>query len=291
MGLRLHLRWLVLLMAWGLTGCSLVVTGYNNAPSLVMFTWINPHLDLSSDQERQALADLTQIQAWHRREQLPLYVQWLQDMQTLAPHHIQAEQMCKWFDAMRDSLTPMASQFEEPTARLALSLSSKQFAVMKKQFDKDNQQWRKDWQLDGSAEDRLDAQTERGQDNAERIYGRLASSQKKLLRQLAQDSGYDPRKTQAERSRQQADALQVLQAIANQQPPLREAQTMVRAWFERSLHTPDEAYGAYLKKRQATNCEAAATFHNATSASQRAHAVKVLKGYEDDLRQLMRTPG
>jgi len=278
-------------LALSVSACSLVATGYNNGPRLTVFTWIDPHLDLTRDQERQVLTDLTQIQAWHRQQQLPLYQQWLKQMQTLAPHNIQAAQVCKLFDEMRDSLTPVAAKFEEPTVRLALSLQSPQFVVLKKRFEKDNQQWRKDWSLNGSAEDQLDAQTDKGQDNAEMVYGRLDRSQKALLRQLAKDSGFDSVKTAQERLRQQSDAMQVLQTIASKQPPVREATALVHDWFERSLHTPDEAYAAYLRKRQELNCEAAATFHNTTTAAQREHAIKVLKGYEDDVRQLMRAPG
>ena len=274
-----------------LSACSLVTTGYNNGPRLMVFTWIDPHLDLTRDQERQVLADLAQIQSWHRQQQLPLYLQWLQQMQTLAPNNIQAAQVCKLFDEMRDSLTPVAAKFEEPAARLALSLQTPQFSVLKKRFEKDNQQWRKEWRLDGSSEDQLDVQTDKGQENAEMVYGRLERSQKTLLRQLAKESGYDSAKTAQERLRQQSDTLQVLQTIASKQPPLREATAMVQDWFERSLHTPHEPYAAYLRKRQDLSCEAAATFHNTTTASQREHALKVLKGYEEDVRKLMRTPG
>lgn len=277
-------------LALGLSACSLVVTGYNNGPQLMMLTWINPHLDLNHAQERQALADLEQIQAWHRQHQLPLYAQWLQEMQAMAAHNIQASQVCKLFDDMRGSLTPLAAQFELPTARLALGLQNKQLITLQKRFEKDNKDWRKDWRLDGSAQAQAEVLTDKGLDNAQDVYGRLDASQKALLRQLAQSSGFDGAKTMTERLRQQADSVQVLQQIASKQPPLSEARVWVRDWFERSLNTPDETYAAYLKKRQSINCEAAAQFHNTTTAEQRTHAIKVLKGYEEDIRALMRSP-
>ena len=290
MGFRLCIKPILMTLALSLGGCSLVVTGYNNGPQLMMFTWINPHLDLNRTQERQALADLEQIQAWHRQQQLPLYVHWLQDMQALAPHNIQAAQVCKLFDEMRASLTPLAAQFEVPTARMALALQNPQLQNLQKRYEKDNKDWRQDWRLDGSAQAQLDAQTDKGLDNAQHVYGRLDQTQKALLRQLAQSSGFDGSKSMTERLRQQWDSLQVLQQIATKQPPLSDAQLLVHDWFQRSLNTPDETYAAYLRKRQSLNCEAAAQFHNTTTAQQRAHAVKVLKGYEEDVRELMRSP-
>jgi hypothetical protein len=55
------------------------------------------------------------------------------------------------------------------------------------------------------------------------------------------------------------------------------------------LHTADPEYAAYLKKRKRLNCEASAQFHNTTTPEQRARAVKTLKGYEEDVRALMRS--
>jgi len=272
-----------------LSACSLVVTGYNNAPQALMFTWIDPHLDLTAAQSRQTKADLTQVLAWHRQQQLPLYADWLVRMQQLAPQQVQAEQVCRLADDIRESLKPLAAQMETPLATLALSLQAPQLDTMKARFDKDNSTWRKDWKLDGSSQERLAVQTEKGQKNAERFYGKVSKAQQAQLRLLAQSSGFDAERTYAERVRQQADMLQTLQTIGTGQRNLTTAGPLVRDWLQRSLNTPDEDYAAYLKKRQAMNCQAAAQFHNSTTAEQRANAVNVLKGYEADVRELMRT--
>jgi hypothetical protein len=272
-----------------LSACSLVVTGYNNAPQLLMATWIDPHLDLTAAQSRQTKADLTQVLAWHRQQQLPLYADWLVRMQQLAPQQVQAEQVCRLADEIRDSLKPLAAQMETPLATLALSLQAPQLDTMKARFDKDNSTWRQDWKLDGSSQDRLEVQTEKGQKNAERFYGKVSKAQQAQLRLLAQSSGFDAERTYAERLRQQTDMLQTLQTIGTAQRNLTTARPTVRDWLQRSLNTPDEDDAAYLKKRQALNCQAAAQFHNSTTAEQRANAVKVLKAYEADVRELMRT--
>jgi hypothetical protein len=286
-------RWLGRCLALGLaaclSACSLVVTGYNNAPQALMFMWIDPHLDLTTAQSRQTKADLTHVLAWHRQQQLPLYADWLVRMQQLAPHPMQADQVCRLADEMRDSLKPLAAQMEAPLATLAMSLQAAQLQTMKARFDKDNASWRKEWKLDSSSQDRLEVQTEKGQKNAERFYGKLSQAQQAQLRLLAQSSGFDAERTHAERLRQQADMLQTLQTIGTGQRNLTTAGPLVRDWLQRSLKTPDEDYAAYLKKRQALNCQAAAQFHNSTTAEQRVHAVKVLQSYEADVRELMRT--
>jgi len=289
--------WVNRLLGWGLalclmaslSACSLVVTGYNNAPQVLLFTWIDPHLDLSSAQSRQTKTDLARLMAWHRQQQLPLYAEWLVQMQELAPQQISAAQVCRLAQAMRDSLKPLAAQMESPLTTLALSLQPQQLETMQARFAKDNTTWRKDWKLDASNQDRLDAQTEKGQRNAERFYGKVSKAQQAQLRLLAQSSGFEPERAYAERLRQQADSLLTLKTIALEQRGMQSSRQLVSDWLQRSLNSPDDEYVAYLKKRQTLNCDAAAQFHNSTSPEQRAHAVNLLKSYEADLRELMRT--
>jgi hypothetical protein len=289
--------WVNRLLGWGLalclmaslSACSLVVTGYNNAPQVLLFTWIDPHLDLSSAQSRQTKTDLARLMAWHRQQQLPLYAEWLVQMQELAPQQISAAQVCRLAQAMRDSLKPLAAQMESPLTTLALSLQPQQLETMQARFAKDNTTWRKDWKLDASNQDRLDAQTEKGQRNAERFYGKVSKAQQAQLRLLAQSSGFEPERAYAERLRQQADSLLTLKTIALEQRGMQSSRQLVSDWLQRSLNSPDDEYVAYLKKRQTLNCDAVAQFHNSTSPEQRAHAVNLLKSYEADLRELMRT--
>lgn len=286
-------------LVWGLalacisllSACSLVVTGYNHAPQLLMLTWIDPHLDLTSAQSRQTKADLTQLLAWHRQHQLPLYVDGLVRLQQWVAQPMNPVQLCQWIDEMRDSLKPLTEQAQAPVLQLARTLQPAQLETLKARYAKDNKAWRKEWKLDGTRTEQLDVQAEKGQENAERFYGDLSKAQVALLRDLAQASGFEGERTYAERLRQQDDSLQTLQALAAPNLPPDQARLIVRGWFKRLLDTPDEAYAAYLKKRQTVNCEAAAQFHSTTTAEQRAHALKLLKSYEQDLRALMRAPG
>jgi len=284
--LAIKLSMLVLLA--GVSGCSLVVSGYNNAPKLLMYWWIDPHLDLNTDQYKQTLSDLQQIHRWHRQNQLAAYADLLHRMQQLAPNNVSAEQVCAVVDEIAEHMESLAFQFEEPISRLALSLTSVQLQTLRKKYAQDWKDYRKEWKLDGSTEAQLEVQTDKGESNAEKLYGRLSPAQKKLLRQLAQNSGYDGERTYAERVRLQQDNLGMHEAILKQRPDMAQAQIMVRNWLQNSLHTPDSSYAGYLKKRKQTNCEAAASLHNTTTADQRDKAQRVLKDYEDDVRTLMR---
>ena len=272
-----------------LSACSLLITGYNQAPSLLIFSWVNPHLDLNSEQDKQLRLDLQTLHQWHRQQQLPVYAEVLQKMAVLAPKELTGTQICALVDEFKDTLTPLSQQMSPAIARLALKLTPTQLQQLEQQHDKDNKDYRKEWKLDASADKQLQVQTDKGIENAERFYDRLDKKQKALVKQLAQDSQFDLQKSWNERLRRQRDMVNTLERIAKAQPTLAVAQQEAAALLNRSLlNSPDETYRAYADMRTDINCEAAAQLHNTTSSAQREFTVKTLKAYEADLRALVK---
>lgn len=284
-GLGLKLLALGLLAC--LSACSFVVTGYNQAPSLLIFTWFNPYLDLSTEQDKQLRTDLQVLHQWHRQQQLPVYADVLQKMAVLAPHEITGPQICTLVDEFKDTLAPLSQQMSPGIARLALKLTPAQTQRLAQQYEKDNKDYRKEWKLDASADAQLQVQTDKGIENAERLYDRLDKKQKALVKQMAKESQFDLPKSWGERLRRQQDTVSTLNRIAKSQQGLASAQQESIALLNRSLlQSPDEAYREYAEMRKTINCEAAAQLHNTTSATQREFTVKTLKAYEADLRAL-----
>lgn len=284
-GLGLKLLALGLLAC--LSACSFVVTGYNQAPSLLIFTWFNPYLDLSTEQDKQLRTDLQVLHQWHRQQQLPVYADVLQKMAVLAPHEITGPQICTLVDEFKDTLAPLSQQMSPGIARLALKLTPAQTQRLAQQYEKDNKDYRKEWKLDASADAQLQVQTDKGIENAERLYDRLDKKQKALVKQMAKESQFDLPKSWGERLRRQQDTVSTLDRIAKSQQGLASAQQESIALLNRSLlQSTDEAYREYAEIRKTINCEAAAQLHNTTSATQREFTVKTLKAYEADLRAL-----
>jgi hypothetical protein len=272
-----------------LSACSLLITGYNQAPSLLIFSWVNPHLDLSSEQDKQLRLDLQVLHQWHRQQQLPVYADVLQKMAVMAPKELTGREVCALVDEFKETLAPLSQQMSPAIARLALKLTPAQLQRLEQQYEKDNKDYRKEWKLDASVDNQLQVQTDKGVENAERLYDRLDKKQKSLVKQLAKDSQYDPQKSWGERLRRQQDTVSTLQRIAKSQQGLAWAQQEATALLNRSLlNSPDEAYRAYADMRTDINCEAAAQLHNTTSAEQRAFTVKTLKAYEAEVRALVK---
>ncbi|MEY4439497.1 MAG: hypothetical protein RIQ36_961 [Pseudomonadota bacterium] len=270
----------------GLSGCSTIKVVYNNSDDLI-YWWLDGYADLQGDQKQFTRDALTDLQRWHRQQQLPEYVALLKRMQALAPTDITPAQVCAVTEDMKSSFIRVLRHMEPASAQLASQLSADQLRSMRQRFDKTNKTWREDW-LDPNAEERLRYRTKQATNRLEDFYGRLDKPQREVLHQWLSTSIFDPALSYTERERRQADTLQTLQRIAQEGTAKQEsAQALLRALVERSFNSPNERARAYSKELWNENCAGFAKFHNSTTPAQRERMVQALRGYEQDFKTLM----
>ncbi len=117
-----------------------------------------------------------------------------------------------------------------------------------------------------------------------------AAVDEEILREAIAASGFDPRLSYAERQRRQQDMLQTLRRAnglgGEDKQSVPQVTVALRAYLQRSIHSPNPAYRAYVDKEIAENCKTLARLHNSTTAQQRERAVRRLAGYERDAREL-----
>ena len=272
-----------------LVACSTVRLAYNQAPNLV-YWWIDDYADLDSSQTPEVRRDIDQFLGWHRRSELPGYGVLLQQWQALAPQDMTASQACTQFDAVRSALMRAGERGVEPLARLALSLGPEQQTHLQRHQRKANQKFEKDF-LRGSPEQRMKKRLDQAVSRSETLYGKLSPAQRELLQAGLQRSPFDPQTSLQERTRRQADLRQTVQALQNANgdaaTPTPAALDAARQFLTRVLQSPTPGYQTYNQAMVEHGCAQFAALHNSTTAEQRAHAVRVLKGYEDDLRVLV----
>ena len=293
--LALALALLTLLLG----ACSATRLAYNQAPNLV-YWWIDGYTDLNDPQSVQLRRDIDDFFAWHRSTELPIYTGMLLQWQQLAAKDSTAQITCIQFERLRSSYLRLIDRSLEPLARLALQLTPDQLQHMERHYAKSNQVFEKDY-LRGSPEQRLDRLLDKAISRYETLYGTLNDAQITLLTNRLRQSAFDPQRVHAERLRRQSDLLQTLRSLLGHTggnngssssattPPATHAAAVValRAWHDRVMRAPVPGFHAYSESLVREGCEQFAALHNSTSPEQRAHAVDVLKGYEQDLRALM----
>jgi len=277
--------WIALAALVGLSGCSTIKVVYNQSDDLI-YWWLDSYADFQDGQKKFTRDALTDLQRWHRQQQLPEYVALLKRMQAMAPNDITPAQVCAVTEDMKTSFMTLL-RFVEPTnTKLASQLKPEQLRSIRQRFDKTNKTWKEDW-LDPNAEDRLRFRTKQATNRLEDFYGRLDKPQREALNQWLSKSIFDPVLSHAERERRQADSLQTFQRMAQEGSATSQAQALLRGLTERSFNSPNERYRAYSRELWNENCEGFAKLHNSTTPTQRLHMVEALRGYEADFKTLM----
>lgn len=277
-------RCCVLLMAFLLSACGLVRTGYDQLDT-ISYWWLNRYLDFNDVQAREVKADLKAWHAWHRSTQLPAYADILAELQLMAKNDVSPAAACDVIAKTRDRFETLLFQAAPQAATLALSLEPANMKRLRKKFSEEDKQWREKWldiAPDKLAEDRLDEWSDR----SEFFYGRLNAAQKQAIRDAIARSALDPKISWMLRQKRQEDILATLEKIRKSKPSASMAEAEIRALIERSLH-PEDPIGAEMRRNLLNEaCVNAAAMHQLATPAQRKRAQEKLAGLEQDFRKL-----
>lgn len=277
-----------LLLVCLLQACSAIKIAYNQLPDLG-YWYFDGYLDFTDTQSLQVKDALTKLQAWHRQSQLPGYIDTLQKLQQQLGADMDTAQTCAVFIDVRRKLMVVSTQIEPALATLASTLNASQLTQMERKFAQGNADYREDF-MDGTPSAKRNKRYKQALSRTEMLYGRLEDKQRGMVGQLVDQSRFDARLAYTERLRRQSDAMQSLRAlIANRSDAAdspEKTRATIKALLERSLSSPDASYRDYAEKLTQDNCKTFADLHNSTTPTQRAHAIKTLNGYEQDLRVL-----
>jgi hypothetical protein len=278
------LRWLLVGLVLLVQGCSSLQFGYNQAPTLG-YWWLDSQLSLDGPQSDSVREALQQLQQWHRDKELADYAELLRRLQTQSASDTDAQQVCMLWGQVQHHMDRAMHQAIHLAAPLALQLKPQQLRHLLRHWEDKNEDWEKDW-LDGTPQQRVRQRMDRATKYYSDFYGKLSEAQVELLRTQIQKSIWTPEWGRQDRLRRQQTllaALQRLQSGASVQQAQTQLQAVWQQWFMPPLAQDRQLYQSYTEQ----NCQHLAELHNSTSSVQRQRAVRRLKSYETDVRELM----
>ena len=267
------------------TGCSMIKLGYGQASGLA-YRWLDRYVDFDNEQSLKVRSALDDALAWHRRTQLPDYVQLLARAEAEIAGDATPERMCAWAGELRSRLDPVLQQLAPTIADVAVTLSPAQIANIEKRFAETNEEYR-DEHVQRNLQRRHKAEVKRQVERAEMLYGRLDPAQRELVGHSVTTSPYDAEAAYAERKERQQDVLSLLRRLRETNGGRDDAIVQVRAYLNGIDRSPRESYRRQAERVTAHRCALASELHNSASAAQRREAAKKLAGYRADARELM----
>jgi hypothetical protein len=267
-----------------LAGCSAVKLGYATLPQ-VAFWWLDGYADFSDEQRVQVRAELARLQAWHRRHELPRLAELLGDLEGWLPGEISPTQACGFVRSLEARADATAEVAEPAVVALAASLDAQQLRHVEHKFRSRNESFRQE-SVDPAPSERQQKRFEQLLDRFEMLYGRLDAPQRAVLREGIARSTYDPARLLAVRQRRQQDLLQVLRRVTAPEAGPELARNELRGWLERARHAPDPQDRAWQDGLLQEGCALFSAVHASTTPAQREEAVRRLRGWQRDLREL-----
>ncbi len=252
---------LALLLA--LTGCSMLKIGYSQASTLV-FRWLDGYVDFDDAQADRVRAALDEAMAWHRRSQLPDYVDlWFapRPRSSATPRRsacapggascAPASIRCRSIWRRRSPRSRSRSRRRRsPTSRSATPAATTTGATSTGSAIRRNASRR-----------RVQREIER----AENFYGRLDGPQRELVARAVAASPFDPEVAFAERQWRQQEVVALARRLREGGISRDDAVAQVRGYLQRLDHSPRDGYRAYAEHLAAHNCSFASDLHNATT--------------------------
>ncbi len=281
---RACIAFLLALVA-AVAGCSAIRFSYNQADTIIVYM-TNQYFDLDPAQEQEFRRRLDRFLAWHRRTQLPDYVRFATEARSRlerGPGHTDVY----WFvDGLRERYRTLARQGFDDAVAIAVTLTPEQLHHLQRKLDKDNAKFVKDTGLERGVEERKRAQFKKTLGQAEDWAGDLSREQEGQLREMVFAMPLVNHLRNEDRRRRQHDLIEILKLRHDRA----QFTPRLRAWLldweaGRSPEYEKVVTVAYEERAQVF----VRTWKMFTPA-QRAHAVKRLQGYIDDLNALKATP-
>lgn len=266
-------------------GCSAIRLAYGQLPQ-VAYWWLDGYLDFNDQQAAKVKAALAEGLRWHRGTQLEDAAALLQRARGEVAEPATAAQVCRWFDTAVDRADGVFDHFMPTLAELAPTFTAAQLQHLERKYEKNNEKFADEF-LQADPAKRLKAAVARTVDRAETLYGSLDRAQRERIEAAVAQSPYDAQAAFEERKRFHRDVLDTLRRLKGEAATPQQAEAALRAVVQRVKASPNERYRAYQQRLLPYNCAFGAQVHNSTSAEQRQHAAKKLRGWEDDLRALM----
>ncbi len=275
----------VLLAALSVVGCSAVRVGYNSAPMLA-YWWLDGYFDFDDQQSLRIKADLQAVQDWHRKEELPLVMQTLKDLQLMAPKPVTQTQVCQMVAGLQARVQAPLDRAAPSIAAIAPTLQVAQIEHIANEFAKREKKWRAEW-LDGTPTERTERRVKQIVERAESFYGTLESAQIALIKTHIEASSFDGTRQHKEMLRRQQDSIQVLNTLRTTRVTPAQATAEIRGLLERSLKAPDPAFRHYIEQITNESCATMVELHNSSTSAQRVRLVQTLRDYEGEARSLL----
>ena len=273
---------LVAAVATLLVSCTFTRFAYNQADTLV--AWMaDDYFGLDAAQKDEFNRRFQRLYTWHRAEQLPEYAQFMRAAHDRMQSGVTREDVLWFQEGLRSRIRTLARKAAPDVAAMLATVTPAQIENLQRKLDKENRKYVRERKLNGTLEERQEAEAKRIIKQVEDWLAPLDNDQEQRITVLARELPQLERERYAERVRRQKEFIQLL-AFRNEDPQrFTQRVTEWMAHWERG-RSPD--YQKQLDLAWQKRADLLVTADRMLNAEQRKTALRRIAGYADDFHQL-----
>lgn len=267
-----------------LVSCTFTRFAYNQADTLALWT-ADEYFDLGGAQKDEFNKRFERLYTWHRYEQLPDYAGFMRTAQNRMQAGLTREDVLWFVEGFRARTRTLARKAAPDAAALLVTVTPAQIEHLQKKFEKENRKYVRERKLNGTLEERQEAEAKRIIKQIEEWLAPLNNEQEQHITALVKELPALEQERYAERIRRQKELLDIL-ARRNEDPQRFTAR--VTEWLVNWEHGRSPAYQKQLDASWQKRAELFVVADRMLTTDQRRVALRRIETYADDFTQLAR---
>ena len=278
---------LIAALAAVLVSCTFNKFAYNQADTVAAWM-VDDYFDLDGHQKNEFQKRFDRFHAWHRYEQLPDYSQFMRTARSRFQDGLSREDVMWFVEGLRTRVRTAGRHIAPDAAAMLATLTPVQVENLQKKWDKDNRKYVRERKLNGSAEERQEAEAKRIIKQIEDWLAPLSNDQESRIIALARELPPIEQARYQERLRRQKELLEILSHRTGDPQAFTARLT---AWLTNWERNRSPEYQRQLDASWQKRAELFVAVDKMLTPDQRTAALQRIQGYAEDFTQLARREG
>jgi hypothetical protein len=273
----------VLLAAVG--GCSLLRIGYTRLDTLAAWT-ADDYFELEPEQRHEFSKRFDRLHEWHRYEQLPDYVAFLDAAKARVERGFTREDFLWVLEGVRERYRTIVRRGTDDAAALLMTVTPAQLDALQRRWERVNRRFVREYRLDEGIEERRAARAGRVLSRIRDWTGSLTPEQENRITAMTNELPTVHGLRHDDRLRRQREFLKLM---ASRDDP-REFAVRLRHWLLNWEAGRDPRYDRAFTEWTEKQADLYAAVARMLTPAQRSAVLRRLQGYIDDFNQLAQRP-
>jgi hypothetical protein len=269
-----------------LVSCTFTKFAYNQADTVAAWM-VDDYFDLDPSQKQEFQKRFDRFYTWHRYEQLPEYSQFMRTARSRFQDGLSREDVMWFMEGLRTRVRTAGRHVAPDAAALLATLTPAQIENLQRKFEKDNRKYVRERKLNGTPQERQEAEAKRIIKQIEDWLAPLSNEQEQRIAAMIKDLPQIEQQRYAERLRRQKELIEILSQRGDEQRFTARLTEWLTSWERNRSAEYQKQLDASWQKR----AELFVAVDKMLTAEQRQTSLTRIATYADDFAQLARREG